>query len=113
MSSATIRSGRVEAGGHDRGQADRPCADDRDRVTRLDPAVQHADLVGGGEDVGEEEHLLVGEFLRHLVHGSVRERDPGVLRLEPVDQVPEDPPASADAQPVAGPPCRSGNVHTR
>src|SRR5262245_35473461 len=92
--------GRVQLRRHDRGQADRPCPDDRDRVARLHVAVQHANLVGGREDVGEEQHLLVGELVRHLVDRGVRERHPRQLRLEPVDQVAEDPAAASGAEAV-------------
>ena len=60
-------------------------------------AVQHADLEGGREDVGEEQHLLVGELVRNLVHRGVGERDARVLGLQAVDQVSEDPAAAADA----------------
>ena len=45
-------AGRVELRRHDRGKPDRAGADDRDRVAGCDPAVQDADLVGGGKDVG-------------------------------------------------------------
>ena len=93
-------AGRVELRRHHCGEADRPRADDRDGVARLDAAVEHADLVRRRQDVGEEEHLLVRQILRHLVDGGVRERDARVLGLEPVDQVAEDPAASAGAEAV-------------
>jgi hypothetical protein len=93
-------SGRVELGGHDRREPDGAGADHGDRVTGLDPAGEHADLVGRGEDVGEEEHLLVREPVRHLVDGCVGERDAGVLRLQAVDQVAEDPAPAAGAEAV-------------
>ena len=53
-----------------------------------------------GQDVREEEHLLVRERLRHLVDGRVGERNAGELGLEPVDQVAEDPAAAAGAEAV-------------
>ena len=93
-------AGREQLRGHDRGEADRARADDRDRVARADPAVQDADLVRRGQDVREEQHLLVGERLRHLVHGRVGERHARELCLEPVDEVAEDPAASAGAKAV-------------
>ena len=93
--------GRVEAGGEDRGEADRAGADDRDGVAGGDHAVEHADLVGGGQDVGEEQDLLVGELIGDLVDGVVGERDARVLGLEAVDQVAEDPAATAEALSVA------------
>jgi len=79
---------------------DRPCPDDRDGVARLHVAVQHADLVGSREDVGEEQHLLVAELVGHLVDRGVRERHPRELGLEPVDQMAEDPAAASRAEPV-------------
>ena len=100
-------TGRVERCGEDRRQPDRSGADDRDDVTRRDHAVEHADLVGGREDVGEEQDLLVAELIRDLVDGVVRERDAGVLRLEPVDQVSEDPAAAAEALAVASLPAEA------
>ena len=71
-----------------------------DRVARLHASVEDPDLVGRGQDVGEEEHLLVRQARRDLVDGRVGERHAGVLGLEPVDQVAEDPAASARAEPV-------------
>jgi hypothetical protein len=66
----------------------------------LDLAVEHADLIAGGEDVSEVEHLLVGEPLGDLVGGGVGEGDPGEFGLDPVNLVAEDPPAATDAKPV-------------
>ena len=60
-------TGRVEACGHDRRQTDRAGPDDRDRVARDDSAVEDADLVGRGQDVCQEQRLLVGDLLRKLV----------------------------------------------
>ena len=97
-----IRPGREQLGGQDRRQPDRAGADDRDRVAGLHAAVQHADLERGRKDVGEEQHLLVGQLLRDLVDGRVGERHARVLGLEPVDQVAEDPAAAAGAEAVAG-----------
>ena len=45
----------VEPGAHDGRQADRAGADDGDDVAGLDVAVEHADLVAGGQDVGEHQ----------------------------------------------------------
>ena len=93
-------AGRVQLRRHDRREADRAGTDDRDRVARLDAPVEHADLVGRRQDVGEEEHLLVAQPLRHLVDRGVRERHPCELGLEPVDQMAEDPAAAAGAEAV-------------
>jgi len=92
--------GRVELRGHDGREADRPGADDRDGVARLDAAVEDADLEGRGQDVRQEEHLLVRQRVRHPVDRRVRERHTRVLGLQPVDQVAEDPASSAGAETV-------------
>jgi hypothetical protein len=84
-------AGAHERSGHDRGQADGARADDGDGVARLHPAVEHADLVARGQDVGEEEHLLVRDALGQLVHRGLGERHPRVLGLHAVDEVAEDP----------------------
>ena len=92
---------REQPRGQDRREPDRARADDRDGVARLDAPVEHADLVRRREDVGEEEHLFVVELRRDLVDRRVGERNAGVLGLEAVDQVAEDPAAAAGAQAVA------------
>ena len=86
---------------HHGGEPDRAGTDDRDRVARLDTAGEHADLVGRGEDVRQEDDLLVRQLRRELVDGRVRERHPRELRLEPIDQVTEDPAAATGAEAVA------------
>src|SRR6266542_2601290 len=91
---------REQLGGHDRGEVDRARADDRNRVAGADPSVQDPDLVRRRQDVREEQHLLIGQRLRHLVDGGVGERDASELRLEPVDQVTEDSASSAGAETV-------------
>src|SRR5580704_17060010 len=93
------RAEQLRAG--DRGQADRAGADDGDEITRADVAVEHADLVAGGKDVGQHEGLLVAEAARYAVGGGVGERDADVLGLGAVDRVAEDPAAGAQALPVA------------
>ncbi len=91
---------RVELGGHDRREPDRARADDGDGVPRLDVPAEHTDLVRGREDVREEDHLVVREAFRHLVHRRVGERHPRVLGLKTVDQVAEDPAASTAAEAI-------------
>ena len=85
------RRGSVEAGGGDRGEADGAGADDRDDVAGLDPAVLHADLKAGGQDVGEHHGLLVADSLGEQVQGVFGVGDADVFGLGAVDQVPEDP----------------------
>ena len=52
--------GAVQARGHHRREPDRSGADDGDHVAGLDPAVAHADLEAGGQDVGQHDGGLVG-----------------------------------------------------
>ena len=92
--------GREQLGRHDRGQTDGAGTDDRHGVAGLDAAVEDAALERGREDVGEKEHLLVRQLVRHLVDGRVCERHARVLGLKAVDQVAEDPATSARAESV-------------
>src|SRR5690606_1070425 len=65
---------------------------------------QDADLVAGGQDVGEVDDLLVTPALRHLVRRGVGERHADVLRLDTVDAVAEEPTSAPEALAVlAGP----------
>ena len=81
---------------------DRAGADHRDHVAGADVAVEHADLEPGGQDVGQEQHLLVAEPLGDLVpEAVVGEQDAGQLGLGAVDQVAEDPAAAALALPTS------------
>ena len=91
---------RVQLGRHDRREPDRARSDDCDRVSGLDAPVQNADLVGRRQDVGEEEHLLVAQGVWNLVDRRVRERHTGELGLQAVDQMAEDPAATAGAEAV-------------
>ena len=50
-------AGAEQPRGGDRGQADRPGAHDGHHVARPDAAGQHADLVAGGQDVGQHEQV--------------------------------------------------------
>ena len=87
---------------HDGGEADGARAHDGDDVARLHMAVEHADLVAGGEDVGEHQDLFVGHAGGDRIRGVVGERHPHELGLRAVDEVAEDPATAADALPVAG-----------
>src|ERR1700680_1408888 len=90
-------SGGVELRGHDRREPDRARADDRHGVSRPHSAVLHAHFERGRQDVGQEEDLLISKARRNLVERVVSERDSGVLRLQPVDQMAENPATSAGA----------------
>ena len=59
--------------------------------------VEHAHLVGGREDVGQHEDLLVAGTLGHRVGGGVGEGHPDVFGLGAVDEVAEDPTSAAEA----------------
>src|SRR5205085_1565774 len=76
--------------------------DDGDDIAWADLAVEDADLVAGGQDVGEHQQFLVADAGRYGVGGVVGERDADVLGLGAVDGVAEDPAAAADALAVAG-----------
>jgi hypothetical protein len=80
-----------------RRQPDRAAADDRDHVTGPHTAVQHPDLVAGGQDVSQHEDVLVGDPGWYGVGGGVRERHPDILGLRAVDLVAQDPPAAPEA----------------
>lgn len=85
----------------DRGQADQTGSDHDDELARADLSVEDADLVTGGQDVGDQQ-FLVADTLRHRIGRVVRERNAHVLGLDAVDLVAEDPAAAADALPKAG-----------
>ena len=106
-------TGAEQPGAHDRGQADRPGPDHGDHVAGLHVTVEDADLVPGGEDVGEHEHLLVGHTVGDTVGRRVGERHPHVLRLGAVDLVAEDPAAAAEALAVAARRDRTGTYRRR
>jgi len=57
-------------------------APDGDRVAGLDAAVLRRH-VAGGEDVGQEQHLLVGQAIGDFDRTDVGERYTGVLSLPP------------------------------
>ena len=64
----------------ERHQADRAAADHGDRLARLQVGPAQAG-VGRGNDVRQEQHLLVAETVRHLARAVVRERHARVLGL--------------------------------
>ncbi len=70
---------------------DRTGTDDGDDIACFDPAVLHADLVSGRQDVTEEHGRLESEPFREPVQRRLRERHSHELRLSTVDEVPEDP----------------------
>ncbi len=91
--------GRVQLRAEHGSESDGTCPDDRHGVAGLDLAVEDADLVTRGQDVGEVEDLFVGEALRDRVRGGVGERHARVLGLNAVDGVPEDPSSASQALP--------------
>ena len=54
----------------------------------------------GREDVGQEQHLLVGQLGAEPCRPTCRRTESSVLRLNAVDGVAEDPTASAGAEPI-------------
>ena len=87
----------VQARGHDRGEADGSGTDHNHHVADLHLPVLHADLVAGGQDVGEHRPLLRRDGVREWIHRCLRERNPHVLGLGAVDEVAEDPPDAGGA----------------
>ena len=94
-------AGAEQPRGGDRGQADRPGAHDGDHVARPDAAGQHADLVAGGQDVGQHQHASSDTPSGIRIGGRVGVGDADVLGLGSVDAVAEHPAALVQALPVA------------
>ena len=69
--------------GLDREQPHGPAAEHGDVVARVDLGEIRAE-VAGGEDVGDEDRLVIADLLGKLHHADVRQRDPGQFRLQPV-----------------------------
>ena len=97
----------------DGGEPDRACAHHGDDVARLHTSVEHADLVAGREDVGQHQHLFVADPGGHAIGGRVRERHPDLLGLRAVDEVAQDPSATADALAEAAAATVRGSGHRR
>src|ERR1019366_8117593 len=55
----------------------------------------------GGEDVGQHQDLFVAGAFGHRIGGGVGKGHADQLRLGPVNEVPEDPAAAAEALPIA------------
>ena len=106
-------TGAEQPGREYRGEADRSRADNGDNIGRSHRAVEHPHLVRGGQDIGEHDHLFVGDPVGHLVGGVVRERDPHIVGLGAVDEVAEDPPTAAQALPVTALLGNSGSCRRR
>lgn len=97
------QAGRVQLGRHQGRQPDGARAHDGHRRPGLHLAVQHAALEPRGQDVGQHDEALLVHARRHVVQPAVRQRDPHVLGLRPVDRVAQDP-AALDAVAVHAPP---------
>ena len=69
-------------------------ADDSDRITRFDVAIQHATLVRVRQNVAEQHNGLEIKIRRDPVQARVRMRDAHVLGLGTIDRVPQDPATS-------------------
>lgn len=90
----------VEAGADDGGEPDRARTDHDDGVAGPYAAVQHPDLIGGREDVGEQHTVMAADRSRQRVHGQIGEGHPYVFGLGAVDGVAEHPAAPTAALPV-------------
>ncbi len=97
-------TGAEQPGPHDRREADRAGTDHGDDVAGLHVAVEDADFVAGGKDVGEHQDLLVVDAVGDRIRGGVGEGDTDVLGLGAVDLVTEDPTATAEALAVTSVP---------
>src|SRR6478672_725580 len=95
-------AGGEQLRGEDSRQPDGSGTDDRDDICRTHRSVEHADLVGGWQDIGQHQHLLVADAVGNLVRRTVGERYPDVFGLRAVDQVAEDPATAAQALAVCG-----------
>ncbi len=89
-------AGTEQLGAQNRGETDRPGADDDHHVGRTHTPVEYSHLVRRGQDVGEHEHLLVTDPLGDLVGRVVRERNSHQFGLGSVDQMSENPAASVE-----------------
>src|SRR6202034_306030 len=86
-----------QQGSGDGRQTDRSGAHDGDDIARGDTSVEDADLVSGRQDVGEHQKLRIADSRRHWVRRGVGEGHADLLCLGPVDVVPKDPAAAAEA----------------
>jgi hypothetical protein len=62
--------------------------------------VLGAAMSGGRQDVGEHDHLVVGDPIGDLMGGVVGERNPHIFGLSAVDERPENLAAATPALPV-------------
>ena len=84
---------RIELRGQQRGEPDRPDADDRHGAARLHLAVEHAAFEAGRQDVAEHhQRFFVGAF-GNGIEAGVGIGDADKLGLRAVDVVAEDPAA--------------------
>ena len=85
--------GRIELRREQRGEPDRPGADDRHRRTRRDLAVEHAAFEAGRQDVAQHDQRLFVRAFGNRIKARVGVRDADVLGLRAIDLVAENPAA--------------------
>ncbi|GDY47491.1 hypothetical protein SANT12839_083730 [Streptomyces antimycoticus] len=91
----------------DRGQPDRPGAHHHDRIARPHLAVEDAHLVGGGEDIRQQDGVMALGRPRQRIRGQIGERHPDVLGLGAVDHAPENPAPAVTALSVVALPAEA------
>src|ERR1035437_5548488 len=85
--------GRVELGGEQRSEPDRPRSDDRYRAPRRDLTVEDAALETGRQNIAAHDQRLFVLAIENRIESRIRVRDADELGLGAVDRVAEDPPA--------------------
>ena len=92
-------TGAEQVSSRDGGEADGPGTDDGHDIAGRDATVEHTDLVGRGQDIGQHQELFVADPRRDRIGGGIGERHPDLLGLGPVDVVTQDPASSAETLP--------------
>ena len=85
--------GRIEAGCEQRGEPDRPAADNSHGTTRLHFPIEHTALEARRQDIAQHHESLFVGIVGNAVKTGIRMRDPDEFRLRAVDLVAENPSA--------------------
>ena len=86
--------GRIEAGCEQRGEPDRPAADNSHGTTRLHFPIEHTALEARRQDIAQHHERLFVGTVGNAVKTGVRMRDPDEFGLRAVDLVAENPSAA-------------------
>ena len=73
---------------HRRRQPDGPGPNDHHRLPRRDLTIQHPTLQPRRHDVTQHHQRLLIHPLRHMMQPTIRQRDPHILRLRPINRMP-------------------------